>query len=77
VEPPKPDSEQSMLITEQPAPVEPPTPAETEQRVKKLEEQRAEAERKKAEDKKKAQQREARRRALSDPYPPLRSRRTW
>jgi len=76
-EQPKPDSQQSMLVTEQPAPVDPPTPAETEQRVKKLEEQRAEAERKKADDKKKAQQRAAKRRALSDPYPPLRSRRTW
>ena len=76
-EQPKPDSEQSMLITEQPAPADPPTPAETEQRVKKLEEQRAEAERRKLEDKKKAQQRAAKRRALSDPYPPLRSRRSW
>ena len=77
VEQPKPDSEQSMLITEQPAPVDPPSTAETEQRVKKLEEQRAEADRKKVEDKKKAQQRAAKRRALSDPYPPLRSRRSW
>jgi pilus assembly protein CpaC len=76
-EQPKPDSEQSMLFVEQPPPVDPPTPAETEQRVKKLEEQRAEAERKKVDDKKKAQQRAAKRRSLSDPYPPLRSRRTW
>jgi pilus assembly protein CpaC len=76
-EQPRPDSEQSLLITEQPAPVDPPTAAETEQRVKKLDEQRAEAERRKVDDKKKAQQRAAKRRALSDPYPPLRSRRTW
>ncbi len=76
-EQPKPDSEQSMLVSDQPAPVDPPTTAETEQRVKKLDEQRAEAERKKVDDKKKAQQRAAKRRALSDPYPPLRSRRTW
>lgn len=76
-EQPKPDSEQLMLMTAQPAPVDPPSSAETEQRVKKLEEQRAEAERKKAEEKKKAQQRAAKRRTLSDPYPPLRSRRNW
>jgi pilus assembly protein CpaC len=77
VEPPQPESEQSMRVTEQPVPVDPPTTAETEKRLKKLEEQRAEADRKKAEDRKKAQQKEAKRRALSDPYPPLRSRRTW
>jgi hypothetical protein len=45
--------------------------------VKNLEEQRAEAERKKVEDRKKSQQKAAKRRALSDPYPPLRSRRSW
>jgi pilus assembly protein CpaC len=46
-------------------------------RVKNLEEQRADAERKKTEERKKSQQKAAKRRALSDPYPPLRSRRSW
>ena len=46
-------------------------------RVKNLEEQRAEAERKKVDDRKKSQQKAAKRRALSDPYPPLRSRKSW
>jgi pilus assembly protein CpaC len=77
VEPPQPESEQSLVLTEQPVPVDPPTAAEAEKRLKRLEEQRAEADRKKAEERKKAQQREAKRRALSDPYPPLRSRRSW
>jgi pilus assembly protein CpaC len=74
---PEPEQEQSAVGGDQPAPIAPPSAAETEKRVKKLEEQRAEAERKKAEERKKAQQREAKRRALSDPYPPLRSRRSW
>ena len=74
---PEVEPEQSPVVSGQPAPVAPPSAAETEKRVKKLEEQRAEAERKKTEERKKVQQREAKRRALSDPYPPLRSRRSW
>ena len=74
---PEPEMEQSAVTIDQPPPVAPPSAAETEKRVKKLDEQRAEAERKKSEERKKVQQREARRRALSDPYPPLRSRRSW
>jgi pilus assembly protein CpaC len=72
----KPETEQTEAI-EQPAPVDPPSAVETEKRVKKLEEQRAEADRRKTDDRKKAQQKAAKRRALSDPYPPLRSRRSW
>ena len=74
---PEVEPEQSPAVSEQPVPVAPPSAAEAEKRVKKLEEQRAEAERKKADERKKVQQREAKRRALSDPYPPLRSRRSW
>jgi pilus assembly protein CpaC len=77
-EPPRRENEQALVIAdEQPVPVEPPTAEEAEKRVKKLQEQRAEAERRRADEKKKAQQSAAKKRALSDPYPPLRSRRTW
>jgi pilus assembly protein CpaC len=71
--------DQQALNIEQPAP-EPADAVSTsdiDTRVKNLEEQRAEAERRKVEDRKKAQQKAAKRRALSDPYPPLRSRRSW
>lgn len=68
---PEPQTEQASNETPATSMVEPEKP------LKKLEEQRAEAERKKLEERKKAQQKAAKRRALSDPYPPLRSRRTW
>jgi pilus assembly protein CpaC len=70
--------EQKKVAAEAVSPVpETQTAAIEPLRVKNLEEQRAEAERKKVDDRKKSQQKAAKRRALSDPYPPLRSRRSW
>jgi pilus assembly protein CpaC len=71
--------DQQALVMEQPAPepADAVSTSDVDTRLKNLEEQRAEAERRKVEDRKKAQQKAAKRRALSDPYPPLRSRRSW